>query len=295
MNIALHAGVAVLVALILRRLAIPGALLAAAVFALHPVHVESVAWITEQKNTLSAVFYLGAMLVYLRFDRTRSRWLYGCALGLFLLAVLSKTVTATLPGALLVIFWWQRGRLSWRKDVLPLLPFFLLGGGRRADHRLVGTGDQQLRGARVPVHAGRAVADRRPGHLVSSVEAVLAHSADVHLPALADRFRGVVAVSVSAGGGGVAGGVLVDPAADAGAVGGAACSSRHAVPRARLLQSVHVPLFAGGQPLPVSGEPGADHAGGGRGRLAVRTLGAAGCGGGPAMRRAWPCWPLWRV
>ena len=128
-NILFHAVAACLAALILRRLAIPGALLAAAVFALHPVQAESVAWISEQKNTLSAVFYLGAMLVYLRFDQTRKRWLYGCALDLFLLAVLSKTVTATLPGALLVIFWWQRGRLSWRKDVLPLVPFFLLGAG----------------------------------------------------------------------------------------------------------------------------------------------------------------------
>jgi tetratricopeptide (TPR) repeat protein len=126
-NILLHAMAAVMVALILRRLEIPGAFLAAAIFALHPVHVESVAWISEHKNTLSAVFYLGSTMVYLRFDQQRRTSLYLWALGLFVLGLLSKTVTATLPAALLVIFWWQRGRLSWRKDVLPLLPFFLLG------------------------------------------------------------------------------------------------------------------------------------------------------------------------
>ena len=127
LNIALHAAAALMVALILRRLAIPGAYLAAAIFALHPVQVESVAWMSEQKNTLSAVFYLGAALFYLRFDRTRKTSSYGCAFGLFLLGLLSKTVTATLPAALLLIFWWQHGRLSWKKDVLPLAPFFLVG------------------------------------------------------------------------------------------------------------------------------------------------------------------------
>ena len=105
-------------AVILRRLAVPGAYLAAAIFALHPVAVESVAWISELKNTLSGVLYLGAMLVYLSFDQTRRlRW-YGFAPALFILGLLSKTVTATLPAALLVI-WWQRGRLSWRRDVAP--------------------------------------------------------------------------------------------------------------------------------------------------------------------------------
>ncbi len=127
MNILLHVGASVLVALILRRLAIPGAYLAAAIFALHPVHVESVAWISELKNTLSAVFYLSALLSYLRFDRTRQApWYFG-ACALFGLGLFSKTVTATLPGALLLIFWWQRGRLSWRRDILPLLPLFALG------------------------------------------------------------------------------------------------------------------------------------------------------------------------
>jgi len=126
-NILLHALVAVMVALVLRRLAVPGAYLAAAIFALHPVHVETAAWISELKNTLSGTFYLGAMLVYLRFDEARKRRSYWGALGLFVLALASKTVTATLPAALLVIFWWQRGRLSWRRDVMPLIPFFVLG------------------------------------------------------------------------------------------------------------------------------------------------------------------------
>lgn len=126
-NIFLHTMAAILVAVILRRLAIPGAYLAAAVFALHPVQVESVAWITELKNTLSAVFYLSAALVYLGFDQRRKGPLYAGALGLFVLGLLSKTTTATLPAALLVVFWWQRGRLSWRRDVLPLVPFFVLG------------------------------------------------------------------------------------------------------------------------------------------------------------------------
>jgi protein O-mannosyl-transferase len=127
LNILLHAAAAVMVALALRRLAVPGAYLAAAVFALHPVHVESVAWITELKNTLSAVFYLGAAIAYLRFDEERNlRW-YRWALGLFVLALLTKPVTSTLPAALLVVFWWQRGRLSWQRDVRPLVPFFVLG------------------------------------------------------------------------------------------------------------------------------------------------------------------------
>lgn len=126
-NIALHAANALMVVMLLRRLAIPGAWLAAAVFALHPLQVETVAWITELKNTLSTAFYLAAALAYLRFDRTRRPHSYAAALGLFLAALLTKTVTATLPGALLVVFWWRRGRLSWWRDVLPLVPWLVLG------------------------------------------------------------------------------------------------------------------------------------------------------------------------
>ncbi|MHC4983518.1 MAG: tetratricopeptide repeat protein [Planctomycetota bacterium] len=128
-NLALHVAAAVLLGRILRRLEVPGAYLAAAIFALHPVHVESVAWITELKNTLSGVLYLGAGLVYLRYDQERLKKAYAVSIALFILALMSKTVTATLPAALLVIFWWKRGRLSWRRDVLPLVPFFVLGAG----------------------------------------------------------------------------------------------------------------------------------------------------------------------
>ena len=128
-NILLHAFSALLLWKILRRLQVPGAYLAAAIFALHPVCVESVAWISEIKNTLSGAFYLGAALVYLRFDRTRNWRFYFVTLGLFLLGLMSKTVIATLPAALLVVFWWQRGKLSWKQDVLPLIPFFLVGIG----------------------------------------------------------------------------------------------------------------------------------------------------------------------
>ena len=128
-NILLHAVSALLLVKLLRQLKIPGAWLAAAIFALHPVEVESVAWISELKNTLSGVFYLGSALAYLGFDRNRSGGNYALALGLFVLGLLSKTVIATLPAALLVVFWWQRGKLSWKQDVRPLLPFFVAGIG----------------------------------------------------------------------------------------------------------------------------------------------------------------------
>src|SRR5207248_6368587 len=125
-NLLLHIGCVVLVLKILRLLRIPGAELATIIFALHPVNVETVAWITERKNTLSGVFGLAATLWYLKFDEGRSRRSYALALGLFLLGLLSKTAVVTLALALLVIFWWKRGAISWRRDVLPLIPFFLL-------------------------------------------------------------------------------------------------------------------------------------------------------------------------
>jgi tetratricopeptide (TPR) repeat protein len=135
-NLLLHAAVACLFALVLGRLAPAGGWpwLAGLVFALHPVCVESVAWISEQKNTLSGVFYLLAAWHYLRWregtgpsGRGGSALRYLLATGCFLLALLSKSVTATLPAALLVVQWWRQGALSGRKDVVPLLPWLGLG------------------------------------------------------------------------------------------------------------------------------------------------------------------------
>jgi Flp pilus assembly protein TadD len=126
-NILLHAFSALLLVKVLQQLKVPGAWLGAAIFALHPVQVESVAWVSELKNTLSGVFYLGAALAYLRFDRSRRRGEYALAFGLFMLGLMSKTVIATLPAVLLVVFWWQRGKLSWRQDVAPLIPIFVVG------------------------------------------------------------------------------------------------------------------------------------------------------------------------
>ena len=133
-NVLLHALNAVLLWRMLRRLEIPGAWWAAAIFALHPVAVESVAWITERKNVLSCLFYLLAVLAYLRYrpltDREAARacdWrYYPLVLVLFLCALLSKTVTCSLPAVLLLLVWWKNGRVE-RRDVLALAPLFVLG------------------------------------------------------------------------------------------------------------------------------------------------------------------------
>jgi Flp pilus assembly protein TadD len=139
-NVLLHTLAAILLWRILVRLQAPGAWLAAGIFALHPVAVESVAWVTERKNVLSAVFYFAAALAYWRWDAPvatggepggtiRNRWhWYFFAFALFMAALLSKTVTCSLPAALLLVIWWKRGHLAVR-DVWPLLPFFMAGAG----------------------------------------------------------------------------------------------------------------------------------------------------------------------
>ena len=128
-NILLHALNACLVWVILRRLALPGAWLAAALFALHPVQVESVAWITERKNVLSTVFYLAALLSWLRFTEENGagrRRAYGLALGFCWLALFSKTTTCTLPAAMLIVCWLRGERLIWKR-IVEIIPFAVSG------------------------------------------------------------------------------------------------------------------------------------------------------------------------
>jgi len=128
-NILLHGATALLLLRVLRRLEIPGAWLAAGLWALHPIQVESVAWMSELKNTLSGVCCLGAGLIYLRFDRERSWLAYFTALGLFFVGLLAKSVIVTLPAALLLVLYWKYGGIRSRRDVLPLVPFFAVGIG----------------------------------------------------------------------------------------------------------------------------------------------------------------------
>lgn len=128
-NILLHATNASLVLVLLRRLAIPGAWLAALLFALHPVQVESVAWITELKNTESTCFYLLALLVWLKsLDQVPSRALrfYLLALFLYLLALFAKTTACTLPAAMVLALWLRRRPLT-GKLWLQIGLFFILG------------------------------------------------------------------------------------------------------------------------------------------------------------------------
>jgi tetratricopeptide (TPR) repeat protein len=118
-NVLLHAANAVLLWRILGRLELRGAWLVAAIFALHPVHVESVAWVIELKDVLSGLLYLLAFLAYVAFVAD-GRWrAYALSLALFAAAMLGKSAVVTLPLAIGLWLWWRRGRLA-RGDVGPL-------------------------------------------------------------------------------------------------------------------------------------------------------------------------------
>jgi len=125
-NIVLHAVNAVLLWTLLRRLKVRGSWVAAVLWALHPVNVETVAWVTELKNTQSGLFFLLALLVFLRFEHGLHPSDYVMALVCGAAAMLSKPSTVVLPGVILLCAWWQRGRWT-RNDFLRVAPLVVFG------------------------------------------------------------------------------------------------------------------------------------------------------------------------
>lgn len=124
-NVVLHGATTVIAFALLRRLAIPGALFAAAVFALHPVHVESVAWITERKDVLSAFFYGLTLWWWLHYLETERESTWVVALALAAATLLSKTVLCTLPVAMAILALWIAPR-RWRVWGVRLVPFIAI-------------------------------------------------------------------------------------------------------------------------------------------------------------------------
>lgn len=122
-NVLLHALSCILLWRVLRRLEVPFAWLCALVFAVHPVNVESVAWIAQRKNLLSLLFFVLATFYYLRFEAEERAGLFGAALASHALAMLSKGAAAPFPAVILLLAWWQRGEIT-RRDLARSLPFF---------------------------------------------------------------------------------------------------------------------------------------------------------------------------
>ena len=140
-NVLLHAMNAIVLWRILVFLGVPAAWLVSAAFALHPVHVESVAWITERKNLLSGFFYLLSLYTFLRFYfpgqsvfssenpvKNRSAVLYGVSLFFFIFALFGKSITCTLPATVLLLFWLKQNRIH-LKIIQLMVPFFVVGFG----------------------------------------------------------------------------------------------------------------------------------------------------------------------
>ncbi len=127
-NLALHCAAVILLGLVLRRIAAPGAWIAAGLFAVHPVNVESVAWIYQQRTTLPLVFALLSTLAFLRFERTGRMIWQVASVAAFVFALLSKTSVVMFPFVLLGLCWWQRNAIR-RADLLRVAPHFAAAVG----------------------------------------------------------------------------------------------------------------------------------------------------------------------
>ncbi len=153
-NVLLHAVNTLLLWRLARRLRLPGAWLLAALFAVHPLHVESVAWAIERKDLLSALFYLAAFLAWLRHAEAPGggRKHYLLVLGLFVAGLLCKSIVVTLPLALALCHWWQRGRLR-AGDLARLAPFAAVGAA-------IVLADTAYASSREPLALGWTLAER---------------------------------------------------------------------------------------------------------------------------------------
>ena len=151
-NVMLHLVNTLLVWHLVRRLAVPGAWMVAAVFAVHPLHVESVAWVIERKDVLSGLFYLAAALGWMRFVEQPHSRRYALPLVLYAAGLLSKSIVVTLPVALLIWHWWKQGRVT-STDLLRLVPFCVVG-------LVITIGDLSFSRSVVPVSFDYSLAER---------------------------------------------------------------------------------------------------------------------------------------
>ena len=124
-NILIHTACALLIWRILILLKISMAWLAALIFAVHPVNVESVAWIAQRKTLLAMLFFLITILLYLKFEGSNDFLFYWLSAATFALAMLSKGSVVGLPIVLLLLAWRQKGTIT-RNDLLRSLPFFTI-------------------------------------------------------------------------------------------------------------------------------------------------------------------------
>ena len=189
---------------LLLRLAVPGAWVVAAVFAVHPLHVESVAWIFERKDVLSGLFYLAAVLVWLRFLEQPRPWRYGLALLLFAAGLLSKSIVVTLPVALLMVQWLKEGCITVAGSAAggALLP----GGARHHGSRSLFLRFK----ARFPgLLLARADAHRVAGLVVLRGQAGLANRSGHYLSEVGHQPGGSLGMALPGRGGGTGGNAVV--------------------------------------------------------------------------------------
>ena len=151
-NVLLHGVNTLLLWRLLERMGVPGAWLIAALFAVHPLRVEPVAWVMSRKDLLGTLFYLLAVGYWLRYRQRPQSGTYLALLGLFAAGMFSKTVVVTLPAALLVWAWWQQGHIR-PKDLRETAPLFLLGFA-------IAAGDLSFYGGRAEINFDFSFAER---------------------------------------------------------------------------------------------------------------------------------------